>query len=116
MTLLADENFPIDSVSILRSAGYDVDSIQEESPALDDTSILERAVKDNRVLLTFDRDFGDLIFNRLLPVPLGVVYFRFDLLTSEEPGYLFLDLVERLKLDGYFTVVTRSSIRQRKLL
>ncbi|HEY3876068.1 MAG TPA: DUF5615 family PIN-like protein [Candidatus Kapabacteria bacterium] len=116
MILLADENFPIDSVRILRDAGFDVESIQEDTPSLDDISILDRAVQSGRLLLTFDRDFGDLIFHKMLPAPIGVIYFRFDLITSDEPAPLFLDLVERLKMEGYFTVVTRSTIRQRKLL
>ena len=67
MRFLADENFPIDSVTFLRQSGHDVDSIQESAPALGDHDVLHRAVTSERILLTFDRDFGDLIFNHNLP-------------------------------------------------
>jgi predicted nuclease of predicted toxin-antitoxin system len=112
---LADENFPIDSVIILREAGFDVDSIQESSPSLDDTSILDVAVTSNSILLTFDRDFGNLIFNHKLPAPRGIVYFRFDLLTSDEPARMLLDLIPDVMFEDNITVIARHNIRQRKL-
>ena len=115
MLFLADENFPFDSVIILREAGFDVDSIQESSPSLDDTSILEIAVTSSAILLTFDRDFGDLIFNHRLSAPRGIVYFRFDLLTSEEPARMLLDLIPDVRFEGNITVITRHNIRQRAL-
>lgn len=59
---LADENFPIASVRVLRSAGYDVFAVIEETPGIDDIAILAQAVVEERVILTFDSDYGDLIF------------------------------------------------------
>ncbi|MFI5200923.1 MAG: DUF5615 family PIN-like protein [Candidatus Kapaibacterium sp.] len=115
MKFLADENFPIDSVIILREAGFEVDSIQELSSSLDDTSILDIAVTSGSILLTFDRDFGDLIFNRQLPAPNGIVYFRFNPLTSEEPARMFLNLITEVKFEDNITVITRGNIRQREL-
>ena len=115
MVFLADENFQIDSVIILRVAGFEVDSIQESSPSLDDISILDLAVTSSSVLLTFDRDFGDLIFNHQLPAPREIVYFRFNPLTSEEPARMLLDLIPEVKFEGNITVITRGNIRQREL-
>lgn len=66
-------------------------------------------------MLTFDRDFGDLIFNRKLSAPPGVIYFRFDVLTPVEPAILLLDLLKTVTIDGNITVVNRGNIRQREL-
>jgi predicted nuclease of predicted toxin-antitoxin system len=112
---LADENFPIDSVTLLRHSGFEVESIQESFPSLGDEQVLRRAVQHGSILLTFDRDFGDLIFNHHFPAPLGIVFFRFDLLNSDEPGHLVLKLISEIKIEGYITVVSRSNLRQREL-
>ena len=67
MQLLANENFPLDAVEALRHEGHDVIWIRTDSPGSKDRDILHRAVTENRVLLTFDKDFGDLAFQFGLP-------------------------------------------------
>lgn len=64
MNFLADENFPRTSVLRLREAGFDVIRIQEIAPAEEDPAVLALAVEMQRVLLTFDRDFGELLFHK----------------------------------------------------
>lgn len=64
MRFLADENVPLPSVDALRAAGHDVASISRESPGAPDPRVLERAQQEARLLITFDRDFGELIFAR----------------------------------------------------
>ncbi len=63
MRLLANENFPTSSVDLLRRAQHDVSSIAEESPGIKDDAVLARAVQQERLILTFDRDYGELIFH-----------------------------------------------------
>ena len=60
MRFLANENFPLPSVRLLREAGHDVVSISEETPGITDSQVLSRAVSEQRIILTFDRD--DLSF------------------------------------------------------
>jgi predicted nuclease of predicted toxin-antitoxin system len=117
MRLLADENFPVPSIGHLRAAGHDVVAIKEESPSLADTAVLATAVRTGRTLLTFDRDFGDLIYRRGLAAPPAVLYFRFLPATPAEPAELFLHIVGRAEigLEGMFTVVERDRVRQRPL-
>lgn len=67
--LLADENFPAPSIVWLRNRGFDVLSIRDSYPSLDDVSILALAAGQGRWILTFDRDYGELIFKRRLPAP-----------------------------------------------
>lgn len=62
MKFLANENFPYPSVIELRQAGYDVKSILDISPSISDEEIMQIAINENRTILTFDRDYGELIF------------------------------------------------------
>ncbi len=64
MRFLADENFPVPSIRRLRAAYHDVAAIIEDSPGVEDTVVLARAVSEGRYLLTLDRDYGELIFRR----------------------------------------------------
>ncbi len=76
MRLLANENFPGPAVHALRSAGHDVLWARTDMAGQPDQEILERAQQDQRVLLTFDKDFGDLAFRWGLPAECGVILFR----------------------------------------
>lgn len=114
---LADENFPIASVRLLRTAGLTVIAVIEESPGVADASILQRAERERLIILTFDRDYGELIFRLRLGRPAGVVYFRYDPVTPEEPGEHLLRLlsISGLHLTSKFTVTDRERTRQRPL-
>jgi predicted nuclease of predicted toxin-antitoxin system len=70
MRFLADENFLGDAVMMLRSAGHDVAWIQTDAPGISDQDVLERSLIDGRVLLTFDKDFGELAWRFSLPCEL----------------------------------------------
>lgn len=118
MTLvLADENVPRAAVAALREAGLDVSSASEDMPGAADVAVLERAEAEERLLLTFDRDFGELIFHRGHEPPPAVVFLRFVPRTPEEPASVFLNLLghNEIRLDGRFTVITRDQVRQRPL-
>lgn len=54
----------------------DVEWIQELAPGLSDEDILALAGRRQRVLITYDTDFGDLIFNRGVPARAGVILLR----------------------------------------
>ena len=117
MRFIADENFPLPSVRRLAEAGHDVSAVIRDTPGAPDDDILARAAQQGRIVLTFDRDFGELIFRRNLPSPPGVVYFRFDPLTPEQPADYLLHLLatDELPLEGRFTVVEIGQVRQRIL-
>lgn len=114
---LADEHFPTSSTHLLRNAGYEVTAIVEESIAIADVEVMARAVLENRIILTFDRDYGELIYLRRLPAPAGVVHFRFLPSTPEEAGHRLLALfgTGTVLLAGHYTVIDQNQIRQRKL-
>ena len=49
-------------IRALRESGYDVLSVSEISPRAEDSGVIEPAVKDKRILLTEDKDFGPLVY------------------------------------------------------
>ncbi len=118
MQFLANENFPLKSVRILRGAGHEVAAVIEDSPGAKDHEIMVRAAREEHIILTFDRDYGELIYRLRHPIPAGLIYFRFAPSTPREPAEIVLQLltVKGLVLEGRFTVVERTQIRQRPLL
>lgn len=117
MQFLADEDVLLASIRRLCAAAYDVPSIIEDSPGAKDESVLSRAHAEQRIILTFDRDHGELVYRRRLPTPAGVAYFRFAPTTPEEPAERFIELLEvgHITLEGQSTVIGRGWIRQRPL-
>ena len=113
LKLLANENIPLESVQSLRSSGYDVISISERSPGISDEDVLQVACTENRIIVTFDRDYGELIFRRKLPVPAGILYLRFRPRNPDEVAEYISRLIKnRVVLGGMFSTADRSRIRQ----
>ena len=77
MRLLADENIPSHTIRALRAAGHDVFAAAEAQAGAADRVLLQRAAAEARVLLTFDRDFGELAVREPTLTPPGVVLLRF---------------------------------------
>ena len=111
MHLLADENQHPTFVARLRSAGYAVEWIRETSRGAKDADILRRPDIARLVLITDDRDFGDLIFNRGYPSPQAILYNR---MTRAQPDDIANRLVRRLTLgdlDGRMITLTKDGER-----
>lgn len=83
MRLFADENVPLKAVQLLRKKGHDVLSICETAPQTADEDILQLAEKDGRILITFDKDFGELAYNSPLPLSCGIILFRIPLRSAD---------------------------------
>lgn len=96
----------------LRSQNHDVSSIYEEDRGLDDDSILEKANSENRILITNDKDFGELIF-REQKLHKGIILLRLD----DERATNKISILKKLfmhysnKLANNFVVVTETTIR-----
>ena len=100
----------------LRRAGHDVVSIAEYAPGISDEEVVRVARTENRIIVTFDRDYGELIFRRQLSMPAGILYLRF---LPSNPGEV-ADYVSRLigdgiELEGRFTTAERGRVRQTKV-
>lgn len=116
MQLLANENFPRQVVEALRRAGEDVVWVRTESPGITDLEVLARAVAENRLLITFDKDFGELAVRHGLPATCGIVLFRVSLRDLDAARAIIVaTLRSRTDWAGHFSVVDDSRIRMRPL-
>jgi len=116
MKLLANENFPRVAVEALRQHGHDVLWARLEMPGDDDVTILSRAQSEERLILTFDKDFGELAFRWGLSASSGVILLRF---AADFPEVMATRIVEILDKQtnwaGLFSVVEAHRIRTRPL-
>lgn len=112
LALLADENFPGHVIRALVAAGHDVLSVASVSPGISDRAVLELACRSGRRLLTFDADFGDLVFAQGAEAPVAILYFRLHPIVVEEVVQPALRALKGVP-DGSFAVVSRDSIRLR---
>jgi predicted nuclease of predicted toxin-antitoxin system len=116
MRFLADENFPGLSVLSLRSAGHDVAWIGEDMPGAPDQLVLQRATREARVLLTFDKDFGEIARASRLSGPSGVVLFRIPMPRVTDLQRHVVDVIlAREDWPGHFSVVEPGRVRMRSL-
>lgn len=115
--LLVNENFPAPSVACLRAAGYDVVSVAESYAGMGDASVLSLAVREKRWLVTFDRDYGELVFARGLPPPPAVILLRASSYRPADPATWIMQLSQEPDArHGMFTVFDGGSIRSRPLI
>ncbi|MGL4465477.1 MAG: DUF5615 family PIN-like protein [Planctomycetia bacterium] len=116
---MADENFSADAVDRLRAEGHDVAWIRTEAPGIDDLEVLARAVQDDRILLTFDKDFGQIAVHAVrtgLQASCGIVLFRLPMNVSTVLAEQISAAIQsRTDWAGRFTVVEPGRIRSRDL-
>src|SRR5215510_51239 len=78
--------------------------------------ILAWAVREDRVLLTFDQDFGELAWRAGLPASCGIVLFRIPMPAASNVGTtIAARLDERADWVGHFSVIQPGRIRMRPL-
>ena len=117
MNFLVDENIEAEIVDHLRINGYKVDYVLEIAPGANDTDILMQANKNNSLLITSDKDFGELVFRQHL-VSNGIILVRIHGIPSSQKAEIVLDFLRNYsdKIVNSFSVITLSSIRIRSQL
>jgi hypothetical protein len=116
MRFLADENFPGAAVAALKDAGHDIVWVRAEAPGAADTDVLACAAREQRVLLTFDKDFGELARSSALPSACGVVLLRLPMPRPGEAGSRLATLITtRDDWAGHFSVIRPGRVRMRPL-
>ncbi len=117
MELAADESVDAPIIEALRRRGYVVFSIAEQMAGATDKQVLEFANSSKALLLTGDKDFGELVFRqRLLSV--GVVLVRLAGLSPTSKAELVGDVFQKMSdsFPGRFSVIGPDQVRQRPLL
>ena len=109
---LANQNVPADAVQAARASGVAMTWIQEESPGANDDAVLALAVAGGRVLVTFDKDFGEMVFNLGRLASPGIVLLRPRL---RSPDYLARFMVgvltQAIDWEGNFCVAQEGRLR-----
>jgi predicted nuclease of predicted toxin-antitoxin system len=108
----ANENTPREAVIAARGAGFDVAWMVELQPGADDDVVLFLAQHDDRVLITFDKDFGELVFRRGLAGSRGIILLRPRLRSPDVvAAFTVTVLSQPVEWSGHFTVAREGSIR-----
>jgi len=114
--LCANENVPGDCVALLRSRGHDVLWIHQSHPGLADDSVLEKALTESRLLLTFDKDFGELVFHKGAKASCGIILFRISIPSPAKAAQKVVTSLEsRSDWENHFSVVEDAMVRIRPL-
>lgn len=114
--LLVNENFPNPAVRVLRDRGVDVVAVAETMPGASDTAVLAAAREQERWLVTYDRDYGELVFSRRLPPPPAIVYLRQGPYPPSRPAEVLLTMIaDPATVTGFFLVVGEQTLRRRRL-
>jgi predicted nuclease of predicted toxin-antitoxin system len=100
----------------LREAGYDVAAVREIDPRAGDREILKLAVEDSRIVLTMDKDFGELVY-RLGKAHTGVLVLRMEDADGDEKTNIVKDILLQHadKLEGNFCVYKDGTLRISRL-
>lgn len=115
MNLLADESVDRQTVERLRQEGNDVLYIAEMEPGISDDVVLAKANERNALLVTADKDFGELVFRQNL-VNHGVVLLRLVGLSSETKAEIVVDVLREraAELPQAFSVISPGMVRIRR--
>ncbi len=114
MTILADESVAATIIERLREDGLTVQAVRELAPGTTDKVVLETADKSNVLLLTEDKDFGEMVY-RQSAFHHGVVLLRLAGLSRTLRNALVSEAFKRHAIEfvGAFTVITPRGIRIR---
>lgn len=117
MNLVANESLDFPIVKALRKEGFSVYSILETHPGADDETVLKIARQKKCVLITTDKDFGELIY-RLKTPSSGIILLRIAGLSMQEKIHLVIPAIQihEKEFSNSFAVIAKQSIRIRKLV
>jgi predicted nuclease of predicted toxin-antitoxin system len=116
MRILANENVTRTVIGGLRAKGHDVLSVKESMRGEKDEAILARAQTEKRIVLTHDKDFGELAYRIGLPSECGVILIRLSGINPDADNDRALEAIEsRTDWEGHFSVIIEDRIRVRTL-
>jgi len=115
MRIIADESVDGRIVDRLRLAGHDILSIAESAPGTPDDLVLTKSDAAGVLLMTADKDFGELVYRRRM-AHCGVVLLRQAGLSIDVRADVVLTILAShgSELTAAFTVIARESVRIRR--
>ncbi len=113
---VADESVDFNLIRCMRDKGLSVTSILEEFASIKDNLVLKLAVEKNAILVTEDKDFGELVFKFKLPHS-GILLLRIEDMPLEQKNELVFHFITKFSTNIYknFAVIKQGKLRIRKL-
>lgn len=114
MKVLVDVSAGQAVAETIRNLGHDAVSVRDVDPRMDDADILAWAVRESRLVVTMDKDFGELVFHSGEPHA-GVLLLRMESLRSVDRIRIVTELFEHFtqELPGHFSVYQNGRLRIR---
>ena len=109
--LLADENFPRKAIEKLRRLGYDIKSIAEIKAGLSNGAVAKLAREENRILLTFDKDFGEMMARNRPKGFITVILYRLTSFDEKQLVEITMNILDKENITHHFVVVQENQIR-----
>lgn len=115
MNFLADENVDSIIVDKLRENNYSVNYVAEFQPSIPDKEILQIANQKNAIIITSDKDFGELVFRQRL-INSGVILLRLHGLNPETKAATVINFIDKHseQMLNSFSVISKEAVRIRK--
>jgi predicted nuclease of predicted toxin-antitoxin system len=114
--VLVNENFPVPALQVLRDRGVDVVAVADTMQGASDEQVLEAARAQDRWLVTFDRDYGELVFKEGRACPTAILYLRQETYPPAHAADLVLRaLASPADAEGFFVVIGQHTVRRRPL-
>jgi predicted nuclease of predicted toxin-antitoxin system len=107
MKFLIDVNIERFIINALKTEGYDVKTVVSINPTFTDKEIIELAHNEKRIILTNDKDFGELVFNPKESTS-GIILFR-DINKDLKLEMLLIAL-KQIESNNFFIVIRKDRI------
>jgi len=115
MKFLADENIPVELVDKLREINIDIIKVENIKVGLKDEEVIRIAIKQKRIIITFDKDFGELVYKGKAKVE-GIILIRIKSFQINFLFQSFKQLIEsKINIKNKFVVLEEKSVRIKKL-
>ncbi len=115
MKFLANENLPMGVIMELRKLGHDILRVDEVKKGMKDLDVLNLSAKEKRILITFDKDFGELVVKEGKKSN-GVILLRIH---PESLNLIKDNLIKVFEkvfdLENKFIIIEENKIRERSL-
>lgn len=100
----------------LDEEGFNVKAVRDVDPSMTDSEIIKLAFKEDRIIITMDKDFGELVYHSSMDHS-GIILLRLEDATSQEKLKITKEILAKYsdKLKDHFSVYQRGKFRIRKI-
>jgi len=115
MKFLANENMPMEVITQLKEKGYDLIRVDDVKKGMSDSAVLTLSIKENKILITFDKDFGEKVFRNGKSAK-GILLLRFVPKSVDLISKRILSFLEKShELENKFIVLEEDRVRIRDI-